>query len=86
MARRPRVDDPITAHEIACFAYCPEQWRLQYGLKLPLANEEEMRAGTWHHRRKATVERVAEPVIGLGRWLIVLGLAGLAVLLWLLWQ
>ena len=26
--------NPITASEIACFAYCPEQWRLEYGLKL----------------------------------------------------
>ena len=22
----------VSAHEVACFAYCPEQFRLQYGL------------------------------------------------------
>ncbi len=29
-----RPDDLITATEIACWVYCPEQWRLQYGLGL----------------------------------------------------
>ena len=28
----------ISAAEIACFAYCPEQCRLQYGLELLPAN------------------------------------------------
>jgi hypothetical protein len=32
--RRRRGDDFITAAELACFAYCPEQWRLEYGLEL----------------------------------------------------
>ena len=83
MERNP--EQMVTAHEIACFAYCPEQWRLQYGLKLPPANRLEMRAGTRHHARKAAVERVAEPAIGLGWWLIVLALAVLLGL-WMLWR
>jgi len=33
--RRPGM---VTAQEIACYAYCPEQWRLQYGLGLEPAN------------------------------------------------
>ncbi|MEW4571287.1 hypothetical protein AB1L88_25725 [Tautonia sp. JC769] len=74
----------VSAHEIACFAYCPEQWRLQYGLKIPPANQEQMQAGTRHHERKATVKRVAEPAIGLGRWIVAAGLIGILALLWLL--
>lgn len=52
----------VTAHEVACFAYCPEQWRLQYGLKIPPGNQKELQVGTRHHERKASVEQVAEPV------------------------
>ena len=75
----------ISSHEIACFAYCPEQWRLQEGLKLPPANQEEWRAGTRHHGRKAAVEAVAGSSIGLGWWLIALALAVLLGLR-LLWR
>jgi hypothetical protein len=49
----------ITASEIACFAYCPEQWRLQYGLGLETENREALAAGDRHHARKAAAERVA---------------------------
>ena len=32
---RPRgAAELITASEIACFTYCPEHWRLEYGLEL----------------------------------------------------
>ena len=27
--RGQRQDEMITAAELACFAYCPEQWRLE---------------------------------------------------------
>jgi hypothetical protein len=36
----------ITANEIACWVYCPEQWRLQYGLGLEPANRAAIDAGT----------------------------------------
>ena len=31
IGKRRKPNDLVTAQEIACFAYCPEQWRLQYG-------------------------------------------------------
>ena len=49
----------ISAQEIACYAYCREQWRLEYGLELPPANKADLDAGTRHHARKAIAERIA---------------------------
>jgi hypothetical protein len=82
--RKARPSDLISAQEIACFAYCPEQWRLQYGLGLPLANQGALAAGTRHHARKALAERLAGWAIGLGRLLVVA--AVLLLLLWLVWR
>ena len=62
----------ITATEIACFAYCPEQWRLQYGLELPAENQAALDAGDRHHARKAVAEQIAGGLITLGRFLAVL--------------
>src|SRR3954447_21556177 len=39
----------ITAAVIACWAYCPEQWRLQYGLGLQPANRKGLATGDRHH-------------------------------------
>jgi hypothetical protein len=75
----------ITANEIACWAYCPEQWRLQYGLGLPAENQAALDAGTRHHERKAAAERVAGGSIGLGRLLVAVALV-LLMLLWLVWR
>ena len=38
---KPDIGQPgmISASEIACWAYCPEQWRLQYGLGLEPENK-----------------------------------------------
>jgi hypothetical protein len=72
--RRRRADDVITAAELACFAYCPEQWRLEYGLGLPPANRAALDAGTRHHERKVVAERVAGGSIGYGRVLIAVAL------------
>jgi hypothetical protein len=83
--RRRREDDFITATEIACWAYCPEQWRLQYGLELLPANRAALDAGTVHHEQQAVAERVAGGSIGLGRALVVAALV-LLVLLWLVWR
>jgi hypothetical protein len=80
--RRRRGDDFITAAELACFAYCPEQWRLEYGLGLPPANRAALDAGTRHHERKAVAERIAGGSIMLGRFLAVLAAVVLLLLLW----
>jgi hypothetical protein len=79
MRRQP--DDLVTASEIACWAYCPEQWRLQYGLGLAPENRAELEAGRRHHGRKAAAERLAGGSLALGRLLAVL--AALGLLLWL---
>ena len=78
----------VSAQEVACFAYCPEQWRLQYGLGLPSGNRAALDAGTRHHARKTVAEIIAGGLIALGRALALL--AGLVLLtgllLWLLWR
>ncbi len=71
----------VTAGEIASFAYCPEQWRLEYGLALPAGNRVELEAGTRHHSAKAVAERLAGAAIVIGRILVVLAI--LAVLMWM---
>ena len=75
----------VTASEIACWVYCPEQFRLQYGLGLEPANRAALDAGTRHHEQKAVVERVAGGSIGIGRVLIVVALV-LLLLLWVMWR
>jgi hypothetical protein len=79
---RRHSSDLITAQEIACWAYCPEQWRLQYGQRLPPANQAAMDAGTRHHEQKAVVEQVAGGSIALGRLLAILAVVVLLVVLW----
>ena len=79
---RRRGDDFITAAELACFAYCPEQWRLEYGLGLPPANRAALDAGTRHHERKAVAERVAGGSIMLGRFLAVVAAVVILLVLW----
>ena len=80
--RRRDNQDLISADELACFAYCPEQWRLQHGLSLPPANRAELEAGTRHHGRKAVAERVAGGSINVGGMLVIAALLIFA-LLWL---
>jgi hypothetical protein len=75
----------ITASEIACYAYCPEQWRLQYGLELLPANLAALDAGNRHHWWKVIAERIAGGAIGIGRALIVVAVL-LLVLVWLVWR
>ena len=85
MRQKKRRQGPkglITAQEIACWAYCPEQWRLQYGLGLPPANLATMDAGTHHHDRQAAAELAAGGSITLGRFLAVLAAVVLLLLLW----
>jgi hypothetical protein len=73
----------ISAQEIACYAYCPEQWRLQYGLGLKPGNRAALDAGTRHHARKARIEQVAGGSMRLG-WVLMALAALLALLAWVL--
>jgi len=79
--RLPKNSGPITAAEIAPWAYCPEQWRLQYGLGLKPANRAALDAGTRHHAEKAVVGRIAASAVVIGRLVAVLA----ALVLLLLW-
>jgi len=72
----------ISAAEVAAWAYCPESWRLQYGLGLEPENHSALRAGTRHHARKAFAERLAGTAIMLGWILAALAAAGLLLLVW----
>ena len=80
--RRRKPADLISASEIACFAYCPEQWRLQYGLGLKPHNQKSLAAGTRHHRGKEEAERWAGRLAGAGLLLVAFGLLAA---LWLIW-
>ena len=75
-------DDVVTATEIACFVYCPEQWRLEYGLGLEPGNRPALEAGARHHEDKAAAEQMAGGSITLGRFLVVVAALVLIVLLW----
>ena len=70
-AMRPNTRPPetVTASEIANWVYCAEAWGLGDGLKLPPSNQAARNAGTVHHARKATAERVAGGFIAAGRLL-----------------
>ena len=78
--RGGRAEDLVTASEVTCYAYCPEQWRLEYGLGLPAKNQAALDAGTRHHARKAPVERLAGWAIRLGQVIVVAAL--LLLVLW----
>ncbi len=80
--RRAGPDDLVSAAEIACWADCPEQWRLEHGLGLRPENRAALDAGARHHARKAVAERVAAGSIVLGRILAVLAAVVLLLLLW----
>jgi hypothetical protein len=82
--RGGRDDDYITASELASFAYCPEQWRLQYGLGLKPGNRAALDAGTQRHARLAVAERVAGGSMEMGRLLIIVAVVLLG--LWLVWR
>ena len=82
--RGSRLEPIISASEIASWAYCPEAWRLETGLKLPSVNAPERAAGERHHVATARVERAAGGSIALGRVLLALA-AILAVFLVLRW-
>jgi len=75
-----RPEDLITATEIASFVYCPEQWRLEYGVGRPAENQPALDNGTRDHARKALVERLASWSIRLGLVIAIVALGRL--LMW----
>lgn len=84
MLRKTSIKQPdslVSAAEIASFAYCPEQWRLEYGLGLVPENRQALAAGDRHHAREAFAERIAGCSIVVGRILAILALVGLLLLL-----
>jgi hypothetical protein len=83
--KQQRDAELVTATEIACWVYCPEQWRLQYGLGLKPGNKASLDAGKRHHWLKAIAERFAATFIGIGSVLVVIALVAL-MLLWLVWR
>ena len=86
MRRRNRgPNDLITAQEIASFAFCPESYRLRYGLGLEPDNRAALAAGERHHTRKALAERLAGSSIRLGKALVVVAMLLLG-LLWIVWR
>jgi hypothetical protein len=84
---KPDIGRPgmVSASEIAAFAYCPEQWRLEYGLGMEPESQASLDAGNRDHARKAVAERVAGGAIGLDKTLAVAALL-LLVVLWLVWR
>ena len=83
--RQKRGSGMVSAQEIACYAYCPEQWRLQYGMGLKPGNRAAMESGNRHHARKAVAERIAGGIVAVGGWLVALAALVLLVL-WLVWR
>lgn len=84
--KRAERADLVTAAEIACFVYCPEQWRLEHGLGLEAGNRAALDAGVRHHERKAVAEHIAGASIALGRFLAIVAAAVLLALIWLVWR
>ncbi len=73
--------DVVTAHEIGTFVFCPEQWRLEYGLGLEPGNQAALTTGTRHHARKQTAERTAGRLQQFGHNMI----AAALILFFILW-
>ena len=79
---KPRASGAwVSASEVAGFAYCSEQWRLEYGLKLEASNQSARRAGRRHHARKAGLEHVAGSALLLAKLLGIVLVLGVLYLL-----
>ncbi len=79
-SKRGRGDEMVSASEIAAFVFCPEAWRLEYGLGLEPGNAATLEEGDRHHTRNAGADRAAGGFIAVGRCLIVLAVLVLVVL------
>jgi hypothetical protein len=77
-----RVASMVTASEIAAYAYCPEQWRLEHGLKLSGGHVTARAQVTEEHTAWHRVEHTTTWMIW---WAIRVVLAGLVLFLLFLW-
>ena len=73
----------ITASEIAAYAYCAESWRLAHGLGLQSRHAPRMGQGIAEHAAWQEVARTSSRSARLGIVLMVAGLLGLLLWLWL---
>jgi hypothetical protein len=78
--RRPN-SEVVSASEIASWVYCPEQWRLQYGLGHKSENVASIDRGERFHESTAAVERSSRRILRLAGILIVVAALLLVVLL-----
>ena len=76
-------DEWITASEIAAYAYCAESWRLAHGLGLQSRHAPRMEQGLAEHAAWQEVARTSSRSARLGIVLMVAGLLGLLLWLWL---
>ncbi len=76
----------VTAHEIGCFVYCPEQWRLQYGLGLAPQNQKSLAGGRRFHTHTSWADMIAIWAIHLGMCLLAVALLLILVQVWLRWR
>jgi PD-(D/E)XK nuclease superfamily len=83
MGERHRAShsDVVSASEIASWVYCPEQWRLQYGLGHKSENVASLDRGERFHKSTAVVERSSRRILRLAVILIVVAALLLVVVL-----
>jgi hypothetical protein len=78
---RPEADDDVLASEIAAYAYCAKAWHMEYvlGHRADAAADERRRAGIVEHEahgaRVRRLERVGQPFLRAGVFLLALGVA-----------
>jgi hypothetical protein len=77
-----RVSPLVTASELAAYAYCPEQWRLEHGLKRLSGNVTARAQGTEDHTAWQTVERTTTSTMW---WAMRVVIACLVLLQFILW-
>jgi hypothetical protein len=71
----------VSASEVASWVYCPEQWRLHYGLGHESENVASIDRGERFHESTAGVERSSRRVLRLAAILIVAALLLVVVVL-----
>jgi len=76
-------DEWITASEIAAYAYCAESWRLAHGLGLQSRHAPRMEQGLAEHAAWQEVARTSSRSARRGIMLMLVGLLGLLLWLWL---
>ena len=83
MGQRHRAShsDVVSASEVASWVYCPEQWRLQYGLGHDSENVASLDRGERFHESTAAVERSSRRVLRLAGILIIIAVLLLVVVL-----